>query len=151
MHYLAIVAVATNKSKQTLWKETVNKDLILRERLALQRTIKTNYSFSFCTCIFCFGLSTRNLLNWKQHSNRVSFYLIAFVILILGIVNFFKQRKMITENEKHIGDYKLDYEWWIMLCCILWQTLRSRLLGCTIQSKDHWLGFRLGISQLKII
>jgi hypothetical protein len=27
--------------------------------------------------------------------------------------------------------------------------LRSRLLGCTIQSKDHWLGFRLGISQLK--
>jgi putative membrane protein len=40
---------------------------------------------------------------------EVSFYLIAFVILILGIVNFFKQRKMITENEKHIGDYKLDY------------------------------------------
>jgi hypothetical protein len=27
---------------------------------------------------------------------------------------------------------------------------RSRLLGCT-QSKDHWLGFRLGISQLKNI
>jgi hypothetical protein len=45
MHYLAIVAVATNKSKQTLWKETVNKDLILRERLALQKNYKNKLQF----------------------------------------------------------------------------------------------------------
>jgi hypothetical protein len=43
MHYLVIVAVATNKVKQTLViRKTVNKDLILRERLALQRTILAN-------------------------------------------------------------------------------------------------------------
>jgi hypothetical protein len=37
-------------------KETVNKDLILRERLALQEPFsKSNYSFSFsyCNVFFC--------------------------------------------------------------------------------------------------
>jgi putative membrane protein len=48
---------------------------------------------------FVAGLS-RNLLKIENSIViEVSFYLIAFVILILGIVNFFKQRKMITENE----------------------------------------------------
>jgi putative membrane protein len=84
-------------------KETVNKDLILRERLALQRTIsKSELQFSFFrTAMYFFvaGLS-RNLLKIENSIViEVSFYLIAFVILILGIVNFFKQRKMITENE----------------------------------------------------
>jgi putative membrane protein len=95
-------------------KETVNKDLIL-ERLALQRTILANQTtvlafFRTAMYFFVAGLSTRNLLKIENSIViEVSFYLIAFVILILGIVNFFKQRKMITENEKHIGDYKLDY------------------------------------------
>jgi putative membrane protein len=95
-------------------KETVNKDLILRERLALQENYiskSTVLAFFVLQCIFFVaGLSTRNLLKIENSIViEVSFYLIAFVILILGIVNFFKQRKMITENEKHIGDYKLDY------------------------------------------
>ena len=96
-------------------KETVNKDLILRERLALQRTILANQTtvlafFRTAMYFFVAGLSTRNLLKIENSIViEVSFYLIAFVILILGIVNFFKQRKMITENKKHIGDYKLDY------------------------------------------
>jgi putative membrane protein len=96
-------------------KETVNKDLILRERLALQRTIVANQTtvlafFRTAMYFLVAGLSTRNLLKIENSIIiEVSFYLIAFVILILGIVNFFKQRKMITENEKYIGDYKLDY------------------------------------------
>jgi putative membrane protein len=96
-------------------KETVNKDLILRERFALQRTIVANQTtvlafFRTAMYFFVAGLSTRNLLKIENSIIiEVSFYLIAFVILILGIVNFFKQRKMITENKKHIGDYKLDY------------------------------------------
>jgi putative membrane protein len=86
-------------------KETVNKDLILRERLALQRTILANQTtvlafFRTAMYFFVAGLSTRNLLKIENSIViEVSFYLIAFVILILGIVNFFKQRKMITENE----------------------------------------------------
>lgn len=96
-------------------KETVNKDLILRERLALQRTIVANQTtvlafFRTAMYFFVAGLSTRNLLKIENSIIiEVSFYLIAFVILILGIVNFFKQCKMITENKKYIGDYKLDY------------------------------------------
>jgi putative membrane protein len=89
-------------------KETVNKDLILRERLALQRTIVANQTtvlalFRTAMYFFVAGLSTRNLLKIENSTViEVSFYLIAFVILILGIVNFFKQHKMITENKKHI-------------------------------------------------
>jgi hypothetical protein len=90
-----------------------------QQRLNLKRTSritenyisKSDYSFSFsyCNVFFVAGLSTRNLLKIENNIViEVSFYLIAFVILILGIVNFFKQRKMITENEKTL-DYKLDY------------------------------------------
>jgi putative membrane protein len=96
-------------------KKVVNKDLILRERLALQRTILANQTTVLAfirTAMYFFvaGLSTRNLLKIENSIViEVSFYTIAFIILVLGIVNFFKQRKMITENEKQIGDYKLDY------------------------------------------
>ncbi len=96
-------------------KETVNKDLILRERLALQRTTLANQTtvLSFIrTAMYFFvaGLSTRNLLMIENSIViEISFYTIAFVILSLGLLNFFKHRKMITENRKHIGDYKLDY------------------------------------------
>ncbi|WP_339920349.1 DUF202 domain-containing protein [uncultured Flavobacterium sp.] len=96
-------------------KETVNKDLILRERLALQRTTLANQTTVLAfirTAMYFFvaGLSTRNLLAIENSLIiEVAFYTIAFVILILGLLNFFKHRKMITENRKHIGDYKLDY------------------------------------------
>jgi putative membrane protein len=73
-------------------KETVNKDLILRERLALQNYIsKSDYSFSFfsyCNVFFCCWFEyQKSIENWKHIVIEVSFYLIAFVILILGIVN----------------------------------------------------------------
>lgn len=96
-------------------KETVNKDLILRERLALQRTTLANQTTVLAfirTAMYFFvaGLSTRNLLAIENSLTiEVAFYTIAFVILILGLVNFLKHKKMITENRKHIGDYKLDY------------------------------------------
>ncbi|CAM3067695.1 DUF202 domain-containing protein [Flavobacterium frigoris] len=96
-------------------KETVNKDLILRERLALQRTTLANQTTVLAfirTAMYFFvaGLSTRNLLMIENSIViEISLYTIAFVILSLGLLNFFKHRKMITENEKHIGDYKLDY------------------------------------------
>jgi putative membrane protein len=63
-------------------KETVNKDLILRERLALQENYisKSDYSFSFfsyCNVFFVAGLSTRNLL--KIENNIVIEY--RFILL----------------------------------------------------------------------
>jgi putative membrane protein len=94
---------------------SINKDLILRERLALQRTILANQTtfLAFLRTAMYFavaGLSTRNLLEIKNSLLiEVAFYLISFIILILGVTNFFKHKKMISENKKHIGDYKLDY------------------------------------------
>ncbi|UQD56613.1 DUF202 domain-containing protein [Flavobacterium sp. K5-23] len=93
----------------------INKDLILRERLALQRTTLANQTtfLAFLRTAMYFsvaGLSTRNVLKIENGVLlEISFYAISLAILILGIVNFFKHKKMILENEKHIGDYKLDY------------------------------------------
>lgn len=96
-------------------EEKINKDLILRERLALQRTILANQTtfLAFLRTAMYFSvaaLSTRNLLKIENSIFiEVLFFVISFIILIIGILNFFKQKKMISENEKHVGDYKLDY------------------------------------------
>ncbi len=95
--------------------EILNKNLILRESLALQRTTLANQTtfLAFLRTAMYFavaGLSTRNVLQIENSLLiEISFYTVSFFILILGIVNFFKHKKMIIENKKHIGDYKLDY------------------------------------------
>jgi len=96
-------------------EEKINKDLILRERLALQRTILANQTtfLAFLRTAMYFavaGLSVRNLLKIENSIFiEVSFYFISFVIFSIGILNYFTHKKKISENEKHIGDYKLDY------------------------------------------
>ncbi len=96
-------------------KDTIDKNLILRESLALQRTTLANQTtfLSFLRTAMYFsvaGLSTRNVLKIENSLLiELSFYGISFMILILGIINFFKHKKMITTNKKHVGDYKLDY------------------------------------------
>lgn len=95
--------------------KTINKDLILRERLALQRTILANQStfLSFLRTSMYFliaGLSVRNLLKIENGIYiELLMFVISAVILILGTINFFKHKKSILANEKHIGDYQLDY------------------------------------------
>ena len=95
--------------------KAINKDLILREKLALQRTILANQStfLAFLRTAMYFsvaGLSVRSLLKIEN-----GFYLelilfsISFVIFVLGIINYFRHKKLILENEKHIGDYQLEY------------------------------------------
>jgi putative membrane protein len=96
-------------------KEAINKDLILRERLALQRTTLANQTTVLAfirTAMYFFvaGLSSKSLLKIDNSILiEISFYTISFAMLIFGLLNFFKHRKMITENRKHIGNYKLDY------------------------------------------
>lgn len=95
--------------------KAINKDLILRERLALQRTILANQStfLSFLRTSMYFliaGLSVRNLLKIENGIYiEVLLFAISILILILGIINFFKHKKSILENKKHIGDYQLEY------------------------------------------
>ncbi len=101
--------------KETINKEAINKDLILRERLALQRTVLANQTafLAFLRTALYFsiaGLGIRNLLSIENSFFiEISFFSLSLLILILGIINFFKHKKMISENKKHIGDYKLEY------------------------------------------
>jgi putative membrane protein len=95
--------------------KAINKDLILRERLALQRTILANQStfLSFLRTSLYFliaGLSIRNLLQVKNgYSIEIILFGLSLFILIFGVTNYLKHKKSIRENKKHIGDYQLDY------------------------------------------
>jgi putative membrane protein len=40
---------------------------------------------------------------------EIFFFTSSFIIFMIGILNYFKQKKMIAENEKNIGDYKNEY------------------------------------------
>ena len=96
-------------------EKAVNKDLILRERLALQRTILANQTTFLAflrTAMYFFiaGLSLKSLLKVdNSFIIEFSFFLSSFLIFIIGMFNYFKHKKMILENEKHIGDYKMEY------------------------------------------
>jgi putative membrane protein len=93
----------------------INKDLILRERLALQRTILANQSTFLAflrTSMYFFiaGLSLESLLNMTNSiAIEIFFFTSSFIIFLIGIINYFRQKKMINESEKNIGDYKLEY------------------------------------------
>ena len=93
----------------------MNKDLILREKLALQRTILANQSsfLSFLrtsTHFLMAGLSlTKLLLIENGLFIEIGLFVASFVIFVLGTFNFFKHRKSILENKKHIGDYQMEY------------------------------------------
>ncbi len=96
-------------------EKQINKDLILRERLALQRTILANQSTFLAflrTSMYFFvaGLSLESLLK-IENSFIIEWFLFisSFVIFCVGLFNYFKHKKMICENEKHIGDYKMEY------------------------------------------
>lgn len=92
-----------------------NKDLILRERLALQRTVLANQStfLAFLRTAMYFliaGLSLKNLLKIENSMLiEIALFSVSGIILIIGIVNYFKHKKSILENKKHIGDYQLEY------------------------------------------
>ena len=91
----------------------INKDLILRERLALERTamgndrtllafVRTSLYFSIA------GMSVNSLIKvsyglWLE----IAFWIVALVILITGVIKFRKQKRSLKESEKHIGDYQL--------------------------------------------
>ncbi|WP_395049684.1 DUF202 domain-containing protein [Flavobacterium sp.] len=93
----------------------INKDLILRERLALQRTILANQSTFLAflrTSMYFFiaGLSLESLLKVANSFVIESFFfIISVLIFFIGVFNFFKQKKMIIDSEKNIGNYKNEY------------------------------------------
>lgn len=96
-------------------QDAVNKDLILREKLALQRTVLANQStfLSFLRTSMYFLMAGLTIQNLFSKGNYVFFEILLFIIsglvLILGIFNFFKHKKLIHQSEIHVGDYKTEY------------------------------------------
>jgi putative membrane protein len=93
----------------------MNKDLILRERLALQRTIMANQStfLAFLRTAMYFlvaGISINQLIEMKDGGVvEYGFMVIAAILLIIGITNYLYHRRKIKQSKQHIGDYKMAY------------------------------------------
>lgn len=93
----------------------MNKDLILREKLALQRTILANQTtlLSFVRTALYFlvaGLSIRNLLKIENSFLlEILLFSSSLLILLLGFRNYLLQQRKIKDSEKHIGDYQMEY------------------------------------------
>lgn len=91
----------------------INKDLILREKLALQRTDLANQTtlLAFVRTSMYFlvaGLTLRNVFK-SNPQIEILFYIISGILFIGGLINYFHQRKLIKKSEVHIGDYKTEY------------------------------------------
>ncbi len=93
----------------------LNKDLILREQLAIQRTIMANQttllSFMRTSLYFAIaGLSIRGLLTMHEATViEFTFYIMASGTFLFGWINFFIQLKRIKRSRIHIGNYKMEY------------------------------------------
>lgn len=90
-----------------------NKDLILRERLAIERTAMANDTTLLAfirTALYFYvaGLSINQLLKVQYgFILEIGFGAIALIILIVGILKYRQQNTRLKESEKHIGNYKL--------------------------------------------
>ena len=93
----------------------MNKDLILIEKLALQRTILSNQTtfLAFLRTSMYFlvaGLTINNLLEVSYGLViEYVFIFISFILFVVGVFNYRTQHKKILDSEKHIGDYKDEY------------------------------------------
>ncbi len=98
-------------------KENIlNKDLILRERLAWERTDmaidRTFLSFLRTSLYFSIaGMTVNSLLKvsygwWVE----ILFWIIGISILFIGIIKLYRSKKKLQKNKIHIGNYKLEWE-----------------------------------------
>ncbi len=100
----------------TKTQQHINKDLILRERLAIERTSMANdrtlLSFVRTSLYFIIaGITLNNLLNisygfWLE----ISCWAVAILLLVIGFINFYKQKKKLKISMMHVGNYQLDWD-----------------------------------------
>jgi putative membrane protein len=93
--------------------EIINKDLILRENLAMERTDmaidRTLLAFVRTSLYFAVaGMTINNLLklSYGQYF-EIGSWIIAVIILLIGILRFFQQKRNLKNNRIHIGNYQL--------------------------------------------
>lgn len=93
----------------------MNKDLILREQLSIQRTRLANQStlLSFLRSSMYFLIAGLSIHNFYTVGSAfvIELMLFAFAILlfIFGIANYIYQARLIRDSEKHVGSYKVEY------------------------------------------
>ncbi len=94
--------------------ELVNRDLILRENLAIERTDmaidRTLLAFVRTSLYFAIaGMTINSLLNlsygWYL---EIAFWIIALLIFFIGIYKFYHQKQKLRNNRRHIGNYIPD-------------------------------------------
>jgi putative membrane protein len=97
-------------------KKSFNKDLILREKLAIERTKMANDRtfLSFLrTCLYfsIAGLTINELVDLPYGTTaEVIFWMLAVVVLLTGIAKYILSNRKIRESKKHIGNYLLEAE-----------------------------------------
>lgn len=94
----------------------IKKDLILREKLALQRTLLANQStfLAFLRTSMYFliaGLSIQQLVDSPRALIfEIVLFAVSGAVLIVGVINYFRNSKRIEQSKIHIGDYKFEFE-----------------------------------------
>lgn len=97
-------------------EKKINKDLILREQLAIDRTEMANdrtlLSFIRTSLYFAVaGLTVYSLFKIRfSWIIELVFFAIALLILSIGLRKFYRMKKKLKNTLRHIGDYKLDEE-----------------------------------------
>lgn len=97
-------------------EKRINKDLILREKLAIERTDmaidRTLLSFIRTSLYFAIaGMTVNSLLKvsygwWVE----ILFWILGVAILFIGLFKFNRQKKKLKSTKKHIGDSQLEWE-----------------------------------------
>lgn len=94
----------------------INKDLILREKLAIERTRMANDRtlLSFVRTSLYFSVAAFTLHAMVQIKNgwiiELALWMLAGLILITGLMKFYKSAKLIRESRKHIGNFLLEHD-----------------------------------------
>lgn len=92
------------------------KELMLQEKLSVQRTILANQTtfLAFLRTALYFlvaGLSIRNLLGLKEDNIiHLSFYAISGIIMVFGLINYARQSRKIKISRQRIRECKTEYQ-----------------------------------------
>lgn len=98
-----------HRIKHDMYETKINKDLVLREKLAIERTVMANQrtllSFLRTSLYFSIaGLSISELLVFKYATVVVVvFFIISFLLLIAGVATYLSQKKKIANSRKQVG------------------------------------------------
>lgn len=96
--------------------KAVNKDLILREKLAIERTEMANDRtlLSFIRTGLYFSIAGITINELLQPSYglllEIFFWAVAVLIVVTGVYKYLQQKKKIANSKKHIGNYILDWD-----------------------------------------